>query len=194
MPNNLVVSLLLIVLWIPLFWKRPKIEWLIFIIVNIIFVFNDVAAIQNHFFQFTKPDIFNLPYWEFLMWGFYLQHAHRFLNLSYPNRFEWKGFLLAIVFSALFGLISDRSLLLVLSTSWLFLSFVFYHQKEDFLFCGYLMLLGTIFEFVGIRQNLWSYPNQEYHTAWIQFVVMWGFVGLFFRRLVGPFLSSQKIS
>lgn len=190
-PNNLLAAVLFLLLWIPLFWNRPKLEWVLFVLVNLVFVANDIAAIRNHFFQFTNPDVLELPYWEFFMWGYYLQHSHLLLQVDYPRTFQWKSLVFAIVFSMLFGVVPDRTLLLGLSSGVLLLSLIFYHEKGDLLFCFYMMLLGIIFEFVGIHQNLWSYPNQGYQASLIQFVVMWGFVGLSFRRLVGPLFSSK---
>lgn len=126
------------------------------------------------------------------MWGYYLIHTHRFLNRSYPIYFEWKALALAILFSALFGIVADRILLLMASSAVLGIAFIFYHEKDDFLYCGYMMSLGIIFEFIGVHQKLWMYPEQNYQSALIQFVVMWGFVGLFFRRLVGPWLTGHN--
>jgi len=187
--NALKVCLLLPLWWFS-FGRLSRNEAMVFAIVNAVFVASDIAAIRNGFFQFAQPDLWTLPCFEFFMWGFYLLHAHRFLQVKYPDSLDLTVVLLAVAFSALFGVISDRHILLFSTSGIFLLGFVFYHEKEDGLFSFYMMLLAIAFESVGIGRGLWSYANGDILWASAQFIVMWGAAGLFLRRIVGPWLAQ----
>jgi tetratricopeptide (TPR) repeat protein len=191
--GNALKACLLLPLWWLSFGTLSRNEVVVFLVVNAVFVVSDIAAIRNGFFQFTHPDVLALPYYEFLMWGFYLLHTHRVLQVKYPASLDLKVLVLAGVFSALFAVMGDRHLLLFSSSAVLLLGFVFYHEKEDGLFSTYMMLLAAVFESVGITRGLWSYPGADLLSASAQFVVMWGAAGLFMRRIAGPWLAEPSL-
>jgi hypothetical protein len=191
-PNNLLKTVMLLPVWWLAFGGLSRREWLLYFAINVFFVLIDIAAIQNHFFQFTDPDVWGLPYWEFFMWGFYLLHLCRMFPPRVPKTLELKLVLLALAFSQSFALIPDRNWLLVVTSAILLLTFYFYHEAEDFLYCFYLMLMGIAVETVGISFHLWSYPETGDNAAPVQFVVMWGAIGLYFRHILGGWLLAKK--
>ena len=190
-PNNLLKLVLLLPVWWMAFGGLSRREWIVYFLVNVLFVGNDIGAIQNHFFQFTDPDVWGLPYWEFFMWGFYLLHLYRMFPPKVPKTLDLKLIVLALAFSQSFALIPDRNWLLLVTSGILLTTFYFYHEAEDFLYCFYLMLMGTAVETVGIFFHLWSYPETGYNAALVQFVVMWGAIGLYFRHILGGWLLEK---
>lgn len=52
------------------------------------------------------------------------------------------------------------------------------------------MAIGAVIEYVGLKYDLWTYPEKGFEVAIYQIVVMWGATGLYFRRLLGPWLSK----
>ncbi|MGZ5278333.1 MAG: hypothetical protein ACXWC9_00215 [Pseudobdellovibrionaceae bacterium] len=190
-PNNIFKVVLLLPVWWMAFGGLSRREWIVFFVINILFVLNDIGAIQNHFFQFTHPDLFGLPYWEFFMWGFYLLHLHRMFPPKVPKSLDLKLVLLALIFAQVFAIIPDRNMLLIVTTSVLLITFYFYHEAEDFLYCFYLMAMGVAVETVGLSYDLWSYPETDYNAALVQFVIMWGAIGLYFRHIMGGWLLEK---
>lgn len=184
-PGNLEKLASVLILWALTFQRPTRKELISFVLINVVFVISDIGAIQNGFFVFSEPDVLGLPYWEFVMWGFYLLHTARLMPATKKLPTDWKAIALAVVFSLLFGVIKDRNLLLALTTGVLVLTQVLYREREDFMYNIYLMLMGIAFETVGLYFNLWSYPESAYSTAVVQFVVMWGATGIFFRRILG---------
>jgi len=191
-PNNLLKIALMLPVWWMAFGGLSRREWIVYFLINILFVLNDIGAIQNHFFQFTNPDLFGLPYWEFFMWGFYLLHLHRMFPPKIPKSLDLKLVLLALVFAQVFAIIPDRNMLLIVTSSVLMITFYFYHEAEDFLYCFYLMAMGIAVETVGLSYNLWSYPETDYNAALVQFVIMWGAIGLYFRHIMGGWLLEKN--
>ena len=193
-PTGTFKAVLLLLLWTITFWPIRKKEFLLFVLINIIFVFSDLGAIRNNFFSFTKPDIGALPYFEFFMWGFYLMHAKRMLNGRYPPRIEPVVILLASSFAAIFVIAPVGSAVLILSASVLLLSLWKFHERADVLYFTYLSGIGVIVEYIGLYFNLWQY-SQGYLLSFVQIIIMWGAAGLYFRRLVGPlFYENEKVN
>lgn len=191
-PNNFLKVICLLPLWWITFNGLKCRECIAFCIINILFIFSDIGAIQNNFFKFSEPDFLGLPFWEFFMWGYYLLHTHRMFPPKDLKGFDFKIWVMAILFSLLFMIVPDRNILLLATAGILVTTLFFYHQKQDFLYCGYLMMLGVCIEYVGLRLNLWIYPERDYSSALLQFVVMWGASGLYFRRIMGGWLVSKS--
>jgi hypothetical protein len=192
-PGNFAKLALLLIGWILTFRQLTRKEWMAVIAINIIFVLNDIGAIKNGFFLFNEPDALGLPVWEFFMWGFYLLHLARLFPPKQIPVVDVKVIVLAVVFSVLFAVVPDRSLLLALTVLVLTITLGLYRCREDFIYCAYMMLIGIAFEFVGIYFRLWSYPERNYWTALLQFEVMWGASGVFFRRLLIGWLYSENL-
>lgn len=191
-PGNFLKVGLLLLLWALTFRRFSKKEWIAFFGINLIFIVSDIGAIKNGFFLFNAPDFLGLPAWEFVMWGFYLLHLARLFPPKILPRFDLKVLVLAVLFSLLFGVVQDRNVLLALTSGVLILTLALYRDKEDLVYCVYMMMLGIAFEFVGIRFGLWAYPERDFATALVQFEVMWGASGIFFRRILITWLNSEK--
>lgn len=181
-------------LLIIFFLLRPKNlkEIAMIIIANIVFVVSDIAAVQSGFFKFTNPDLFGLPYWEFFAWGFWILYMYRLLPKHFPSNLQLAAVIGGVLFSQAFGIIESRELLLLVTILIIIVSLKFLHTINDYLYLGYLALVGMAVETVGLYFNLWTYPNSNLVLAAVQFVVMWAGVGLYFRNIIGPFISETK--
>jgi hypothetical protein len=189
--SNGIKVLFLLPLWWVSFGGLSRKEWIAYGLINVLFIISDIGAIKNGFFQFGKPDVLGLPVWEFFMWGFYLLHTHRMFPPRVPKSLDLKLVMLAVVFSQVFAVIPDRTWLLGVTSAVLMITLYFYHEREDILYCAYLMLMGIAVETVGLRFDLWSYPETDYNSALVQFVIMWGAVGLYFRHIMGGWLVER---
>jgi hypothetical protein len=189
--SNWIKVLFLLPLWWISFGGLSRKEWIAFALINVLFVVSDIGAIKNGFFQFYKPDLLGLPVWELFMWGFYLLHTHRMFPPRVPKSLDLKLVMLAVVFSQVFAVIPDRTWLLGVTSAVLMITLYFYHEREDLLYCAYLMLMGIAVETVGLGFHLWSYPETDYNSALVQFVIMWGAVGLYFRHIMGGWLVER---
>lgn len=186
--------MLLLPMWWILFSGLRKAELIGFVVINLLFIVSDIGAIQNGFFKFTAPDFAGLPVWEFFMWGFYLMHTHRMFPSKVAKSLDFKLLFLAIIFSQLFAIIPNREILLASTSAVLAITLFFYSQQDDILYCAYLMLLGVATEYVGIKFNLWSYPEKDFNSALVQFVIMWGATGIYFRHIMGGWLIKRTAS
>jgi hypothetical protein len=183
---------ILLFLWLLTFIKITKKELFIFLAINSIFILSDIGAIKNGFFSFNEHDIGVLPYYELFMWGFYLLHAHRMLAGPYPKKSEKKVFILALLFTLTFILNPPGHGVLLLSGFILLISLYYFHNKADVRYILYLIVIGLIVEWIGLKYNLWQYSTNNYFLIITQIMIMWGASGLYFRRLAGPYIDNRN--
>lgn len=190
-PDNAIkVAILLPIWWITFRGLRRNEIWA-FVIANIIFSISDIGAIENGFFRFIQPDLWGMPWFEFFMWGFYFLHAHRILKLKSQPRLDLTTLFLSLCFAACFGLFQDKILILAITSSILVFTLWWFRSAQDLIMCLYMMAVGAIFEYVGLKFNIWDYPNASLSIVAPQFVIMWGGAGVFFHRMVSPFLHAK---
>ncbi|MGH8714373.1 MAG: hypothetical protein ACREYB_10240, partial [Casimicrobiaceae bacterium] len=164
----------------------------LFLIIGIFFSLMNVVALRHGVFHFDHPDLLGLPAWEFLMWGYYVIHLIRMVDGETPSRQSGRALCLAAVFAIPFLAIQDQRLLLLASTAAIGVAFVFFHQKLDFAYAGYLILVGALIEYTGVWSGQWAYPGDPPGGVPLWFVTLWGGVGLFTRRLVLPLLRPGE--
>lgn len=191
--NNFTILIVLTTVAILTFKKLSCTEWVAYFICSLLFAFADIGAIKNNFFIFNQPDYFGLPIWEFFIWGFYFLHAHRFIKPNYPRHIELKTILFASGFMLLFSLPIGRELQLTLTSILLLITVTFHHSKSDLQFLFYFIFMGAAVEYFGLVANKWHYPNSSIYTASMQFVVMWAGCGVYFNRLLGPYLKVAPL-
>ena len=190
--SNLTRLVLLLGVWLISFWPITRREVISFFILNIVFVIGDICAIKSGFFTFSNPDLLELPYWEFIMWGFYMLHMNRLFSRPSVKAFDWRAIVFAIIFSQLFGLVTDHTLLLISSSIILLATLSLFHAKDDLRYGIYLGLLGILYEYFGLQFNLWLYPGRNFLTALPQIFVLWSTSAILFRRILAGWINTSN--
>lgn len=180
----------LLLCWAVTFRALTKKELLAFLAVSMLFSVMDIMAVRQEAFRFSSPDYLGLPVWEIFMWGFYVLHALRMLGGSVPTGQRWLVVALAVLFAVPFVTLNDAWVLLAASGGALALALVFFHDPGDWVYVGYMIMVGAFVEYTGVWSNLWGYPGSVPGGVPPWFVTMWGGVGLFTRRLLVPLLYS----
>jgi hypothetical protein len=188
-PGNAAKLAMMTMVWGLTFRRILPSEFAITAGVNLAFVGINAAALARGIFRFDHPDLFEMPVWEYLMWGFYTLHTTRMLR-GKPSHNDWRvAFAAAGVFASPFATIADPALLLLVATMTLAGCFVLFHEWMDWVYAGYMLAVGTLIEHVGVWTGQWHYPHQPYGGVPLWFVPMWAGVGLFVRRLILPVLD-----
>jgi len=91
-----------------------------------------------------------------------------------------------------FGIIADPDLLFLASAALLVLLFAMYHEPMDFVYAGYMAVVGELVEHVGEATGQWHYPGQSWDGVPLWLLPLWASDGLFTRRLVLPLLRQPN--
>lgn len=177
------------VFWVIGFgWLSPA-EITIAILVSLLFVAMDEAALHQGIFTFRHPEMSGLPVYEYCMWGFYILHVARFVGgrLGHPSRMPL-ALGLALTFTTCFATITNPPILALVAGALLLMSLACFHEPQDLASTVYMIAVGIVVEYVGVATGQWSYPHAPPGGVPFWSVVMWGGVGLFSRRLLVPFL------
>ncbi|RYE92763.1 MAG: hypothetical protein EOO78_28270 [Oxalobacteraceae bacterium] len=180
-------------MWALLFLPLRRAEVFMVIGVCLFFFGMNASALKQGIFQFREPDILGMPFYELFMWGFYLLHVYRFWGdaaASSKNQ-TILAWVLGIFFAAAFSAITDQRLLFAVTAGLLVIALVFFHDQSDLAYAGHMVVLGALIEYVGVHAGQWSYPIDVPGGVPPWFVTMWGGIGLFFRRLVLPWMSPR---
>lgn len=190
-PGNVPKLAIMLFVWAIGFGRITRSELALIACVNIIFTLMDVATVKQGSFRFTAPDVIGLPYYEFLMWGFYVLNAIRFLGPDPPQSSVVKAIGWVVLFAMPFSIINDYDLLFLVSGAMLVLGIGFFHERRDFAFVGYMIVMGTLIEYSGVLSGQWVYDGPTYRGVPLWFVPMWGGVGLFVHRLALPLMRTR---
>jgi hypothetical protein len=190
-PGNITKLAAMVTLWAISFAPFKRSELVMMLCVNALFVVMNAGALQKGVFRFLHPDVLGMPIYEFFMWGFYTLHALRFVGGSAPKGRIWTVVLMAAAFATPFSTIAEAHALTIVSASILLLCCVLYHEPLDFAYIGYMLLIGTLIEYVGVWSGQWNYPGSPAGGVPLWYLTMWGGVGLFTRRLLLPLVYRQ---
>lgn len=193
LPGNALKVVVLLGLWVATFAPLTRRELAVFGVVCTAFSVMDAMAVRAGVFAFTTPDVLSLPLWEFFMWGFYVLHVVRMLDGPVPGGSPYRVATLAVVFAVPFMTIVDQDALFIVSAAALGVVLWAFHEREDWLYLGYMVLMGAAFEYMGVLSGLWRYPADPPGGVPLWFITMWGGVGLFTRRLVLPLLRPGTV-
>jgi hypothetical protein len=191
-PGNVNKAVCLLIVWILTFGKLDFREICVYAVVCALFTGMDSAAVARGSFQFTNPDFLGIPVWEIFMWGFYVLHTVRMLGGNAPAAGLHTSIPWALLVALPFMLISDPILLLAVSGVAFGLCICRFHEKLDLAYVAYMILLGAFVEYAGVWTGEWTYPGAPSGGVQPWFIVMWGAVGLFTRRLLLPFLTRNS--
>jgi hypothetical protein len=188
-PGNGIKLAVMAVIWAIGFGRLSRAQLATAALVNLLFVGMDEAALRQGIFQFNQPDAMGLPVYEFFMWGFFILHAVGFLDGPRANPHRILPALgSATVFALCFQVFTDPVLLAVAAGGVLAMSLVILHDPMDLAITVYMAAVGALVEYVGVGTGLWSYPHAPAGGVPFWSFAMWGGVGLFSRRLLGPLL------
>jgi hypothetical protein len=187
-PGNSAKLATMVVFWGFTFGRISRAELVTLAGVNLVFAGMNTAALARGIFRFDHPDLFGMPVYEYLMWGFYTLHTTRSLGGTLPRQPPVAAAIGATLFALPFATIADPALLLLASAVMLVACFVRFHEPMDWIYAVYMAALGGLVEFVGVGTGQWHYPHQPDGGIPFWFVTMWAGVGLFTRRLILPLL------
>jgi hypothetical protein len=182
-PGNLLKTLLFLALWGVTFYPVSRRELVFYGVVSAFFSVLDIMSVSQGVFLFHHPDFLGLPLFEFFMWGFYLLHGFRMLGGPVPRNELRIVIGLTALFAIPFVTIPNQQLLTCVAGGALIIALVRYHQRWDFTYVAFFILLGTVVESVGVASCNWGYPEDPSFGVPLWFAIMWGGVGLFARRL-----------
>jgi hypothetical protein len=191
-PGGVFKPLIFLGLWFLLFSPLRRAELFMVLGVCLFFTGMNASALKQGIFQFREPDVLGMPYYELFMWGFYLLHVYRFWGdaAMAGRRQTILAWALGLAFAASFAVITDQTLLFAVTAGLLVTALVLFHDRLDLAYAGHMVLLGALVEYVGVHSGQWFYPIDIPGGVPPWFVTMWGGIGLFFRRLVLPWMST----
>ena len=191
-PGNLFKLFAFITLWTFTFKPISKHEFVFFFCVSTFFTIMNAISLKQGIFTFTHPDFLGMPYFELLMWGFYLLHTIRMLDGPIPKRKDYFIWALAILYSVCFATIKDQQVLFMATMLLLSMALTKYHEKMDLLYTFYMIFLGAAIEYSGVWTGQWFYPDQPPGGVPLWFITLWGGVGYLLRRLFYPMIAASN--
>lgn len=188
-PSNPARVLALLVCWALTFGRLSRGELVFAAIICVFFTGMNAASLKAGIFSFTQPDVLAQPYFELLMWGFYVLHTIRLLGPAAP-KFEPRWIVpLTVLYSACFAALGGGWPLLIGSGILLLAGLARFHEPRDLLYTGYFIAMGAAFEYTGVHAGLWQYPDPPLGGVPPWFVTLWGGVGFLLHRLALPLLQ-----
>lgn len=162
-------------------------------VVAVLFFALDNMAIYQEFFVYTSPNIWFVPFWAPVAWGWWVLHAYRVLPDDRSRLFSGRLVVLAVLFTSGFIVPVSPMVTLCMTAGVLVAALAFFHRRHDLIYTGYFIGIGIVVETAGLTFNLWSYPNRDLGLSIIQFIVMWAGVGLLSRAIVPYFITQKPI-
>ena len=191
-PGNAAKLATMLLVWAIGFGRITWAELALMIFVDVIFIPMDIATLKQGAFRFTAPDLLGLPYYEFLIWGFYVLNAIRFLGPDAPQGSLARAIGWVVLFALPFSFIQDYRLLFAVSGVVLAIGVGFFHERRDVAFITYMMAMGAVIEYTGVRSGQWVYDGPTLGGVPLWFTTMWGGVGLFVHRLGLPLMQYRQ--
>lgn len=192
LPGNGMKLAAAVLLWAVTFRQISGRELLIVIAVDVVFSAMDLGALHSGVFRFQHPDLIGLPLYEYVMWGYYVLHALRFVGCAPARPRFLAGLALAIMFAVPFATVTEPMMLFGVSSTILIASLAVFRDPVDFVYTGYLIAVGCVIEYVGVWTGQWVYPGPTLGGVAPWFVPMWGGVGLFTGRLLAPIVYPRQ--
>jgi hypothetical protein len=191
--SNGVKTLLLGLLWYATFGRLTRREWIAFGACCLLFTALDIGSTRHGVFTFLHPTWAGLPLYEFFMWGFFVLHAMRMLGGPPPLHSHLAlVYVLLVLFATPFQVALRQDILFWATLGALLLALACFHEKMDFVYPCYMIVIGALWEYAGVRTHEWAYPGPPPGGVPLWFVTMWGGVGFFVRRLIFPLVYGGR--
>jgi hypothetical protein len=192
LPTNFGKLAALLVIWALTFRRVTRAESIFFILASLFFTGMNAASLKQNIFAFVEPDVLGMPWYELVMWGFYLLHTRRVLNGPAPQSRTATVWTLALLYAAAFAAIPDQRLLLIVTAALLGIGLLLFHERRDIAYVVYMVLLGAAIEYTGVYSGQWHYPGNPPGGVPPWFITLWGGVGLFLHRLALPMILRYE--
>jgi hypothetical protein len=191
-PNN-VTRLVAFPLWWLLTFRRLKLsELILYVAAGAFFTVMDYMTLREGKFEFKHPDFLYMPCYEPLLWGYLLLHTIHMIDGPAPSGNRWLPGLWMAAFAVPFLVPMPQLWLFAVSGSLLLVGLILFHERYDFAYVGYFLLVGTLWEYVGVWSDQWKYPGETPGGVAPWFIPMWGGIALALRRLVLPLLGTDQ--
>lgn len=181
-PNSILQTLLLVMLWMITFRSVTRFESLLFLISVFFFTLGDIVVTQRNIFQFVNQDIFGLPYYEPFIWGYYFLHALRMLKQPTVVNLA-PGMIFATLYFLVLAFMPGEIPILLFSGIILGTALLYFRTLIDFQYTIYFIILGLVIEVIGTKHGVWQYHIEHEVTWWI---ITWGAAGLILYRTIVP--------
>lgn len=192
LPGNLVKLSLFALLWVITFKGFAKNEIIFYLVVCVFFTVMNVLSLKQGIFAFNYPDILGVPYYELVMWGFYLLHTVRMLGGAVPKGPERSAVILLALYCVAFSVIPDQTVLLIVTGILLSFGLYLFHEPMDWMYVFYMVGLGAAIEYTGVWSGQWHYPGDVFGGVPLWFITLWGGVGFFVRRVAVPLVYRNQ--
>lgn len=185
-PGTMFKAATFIAWWFLTFGTVTVLEGAIFVAANLLFGIMDINTVKSQAFVFASGDVMGVPYYEFLLWGFYILHVRRATAAvaAHSSKRLPLALLLATIFGVVFSAAPDHSTRLWAPAAAIGLALLFFHTAKDLANMGYMLAVGTLVEYTGVFNGLWMYPGEFPGGIPLWFVTVWAGVGLFAGRLL----------
>lgn len=188
-PNRLLLLPLLLVNWAAWLWPLGRRDVVLFAIAAIFFLFQNHAALVTGIFEFRDKDLWLMPYYEPLLWGFYFTCMGKLAGLG-PGEtppFQWTNVLGLAVTSVVFSVFpADGHRLTIASLCSTALLLALFHTRRDWTYAGTALVMGAIVEVFGVWTGIWWYPAPDVLGIPWWFATMWVSAGVLGYRFLVP--------
>lgn len=198
--DSVIATILLLIFWFITFRPIAVHEYSLFFLTGLGMAGAQILTPTPHLFSFAEHNFFTLPWYEFVMWGFYILIAYRLCDTTEQKMHGTnmiRALILLMFFLASFAFFSGSASMLTLSLIvTVGISIVFFHTKRDLQYMGVFLILCLSIEFTGAQASLWQYPS-IYESIRIGTIVPgWGVLywigtGLFLSRIIVPLVSRS---
>jgi hypothetical protein len=189
-PWNGLKLLALLILWVVTFRRLRRAQIILWLIASVLFTVMDYLTLKQGIFHFASPDFLLMPCYEPLMWGYFLNHTLHMVDGPLPTGRRSLAIALTISFIVPFLVPMPQLTLFFVTGGILIVGLAVFHERYDFAYVGYFVLLGCLWEYTGVWSSQWSYPDNPPGGVPPWFVTMWGGIGLVLRRLVLPLVGG----
>lgn len=183
-----VLALLLPLQTLCIFHPLTRREWIMSATAAVFFLAQNHAALQAGAFAFRQPDILLMPWYEPLLWGYWYLNIARFID-ERPRAVALRpsAFLVLAMTAMAFSAFGKEPQLM----NWAALAstatvFAVFHERMDWIYGLYGLLIGLAIECVGVHGKLWTYPAPDLAGLPFWFAAMWLTVGVLGRRFLLP--------
>jgi hypothetical protein len=188
-PGNVFKLIALLAWWLLTFRRLHLRELVLFVAADALFTVLDYLTLRQEIFTFTQPDFLLMPCYEPLIWGYLMLHTIHMVDGPVPaGRLLVPG-LWFVAFAAPFLVLTNQVILFAVSATLLAVGLVIFHERYDFYYVGYFLIVGTMWEYVGVWSGQWRYPGDPPGGVALWFIPMWGGIALALRRLVLPLVA-----
>jgi hypothetical protein len=189
-PGNVPKLIAFPVWWLVTFRRLGRRELALYAAAAALFTALDYLTLRQGIFSFTSPDFLLMPCYEPLIWGYLLLHTLHTVDGPVPAGGRLVPALWLAAFALPFLVITNPVVLFAVSLALLAVGLALFHGRYDFAYVAYFLVVGTLWEYVGVWSGQWRYPGDPPGGVAPWFIPMWGGIALALRRVILPLLVA----